>query len=203
MDVALPSFVLGYHGCDAALAEAVIAGRDVLRPSRNAYDWLGDGIYFWEHNAARAFEFASEVAARPNPSGQRIDAPAVVGAVIDLTRCLNLLDTTHLRLVADSFRILREAADDTGAALPRNTVGPDLLRRQLDCRVIESLHRRREQEGDAPFESVRAVFPEGAPLYEGAGFRAKNHLQIAVRSPARILGYFRPLDADGTPRSFA
>ena len=46
MDVALPSFVLGYHGCDAALAEEVLAGREILRPSRNDYDWLGEGIYF-------------------------------------------------------------------------------------------------------------------------------------------------------------
>lgn len=54
MDTALPSFILGYHGCDKAIAEKVFAGTSGLKPSDNDYDWLGDGIYFWEHNAQRA-----------------------------------------------------------------------------------------------------------------------------------------------------
>jgi len=61
-------------------------------PSSNDYDWLGDGIYFWEHNAQRAYDFAVMMSDQPHPSGQKIKKPAVVGAVINLGHCLNLLD---------------------------------------------------------------------------------------------------------------
>lgn len=49
--------VIGYHGCTKAFArklmleEAAIEG---WRPSENDWDWLGHGIYFWEHSPARA-----------------------------------------------------------------------------------------------------------------------------------------------------
>lgn len=32
------SFVLGYHGCDRKLGEAVLAGKKVLKFSKNAHD---------------------------------------------------------------------------------------------------------------------------------------------------------------------
>ena len=46
----LPSFALGFHGCDESVADAVLAGNQQLFPSRNKYDWLGEGIYFWENS---------------------------------------------------------------------------------------------------------------------------------------------------------
>jgi len=39
-------WVLGYHGCDEELGEAVLRAEEVLLPSTNDYDWLGEGIYF-------------------------------------------------------------------------------------------------------------------------------------------------------------
>lgn len=54
-----------------------------------------------------------------------------------------------------------------------------------------------------PFDTVRALFMEGERLYENAGFAAKNHIQICVRTAACIKGYFRPLDDHGRPLSFA
>lgn len=81
LDIALPSFILGYHGCDAKLAGDIVSGKAHLEPSNNDYDWLGDGIYFWEHNAQRAYDFAKLMRDTPHPSGQKIKTPAVVGAV--------------------------------------------------------------------------------------------------------------------------
>jgi len=54
----LPSFVLGFHGCDEALAERVFAGKATLQASQNDYGWLGHGIYFWENNPERAMDYA-------------------------------------------------------------------------------------------------------------------------------------------------
>ena len=41
----MPSLIVGYHGCDRSLVENVVAGRDELKLSQNAWDWLGHGIY--------------------------------------------------------------------------------------------------------------------------------------------------------------
>ena len=202
MDVALPSFILGYHGCDAGLAEQVLGGKQTLALSQNSYDWLGDGIYFWEHNAQRAFDFAKELASRPHPSRQAIRQPAVVGAVINFGHCLNLLDAGHISLVRRAYDDLKDALAANGRPMPRNTGGPDLRRRDLDCAVIRFLHEHRLDAQLQPFDTVRAAFFEGQPLYENAGFAAKNHIQIAVRNHRCILGYFRPLDEKGKPALF-
>jgi hypothetical protein len=58
------SFVLAYHGCDRRIGERLLAGKDELQKSENAYDWLGPGIYFWESNPQRALEFAAEKRSR-------------------------------------------------------------------------------------------------------------------------------------------
>jgi hypothetical protein len=58
--------------------------------------------------------------------------------------------------------------------------------------VIENLHPERDERGQKPFDSVRGVFVEGNELYPGAGFNDKNHIQICIRNPNCIKGYFLP-----------
>ncbi len=48
--------VIGYHGCDRTVAEDVLLRGGTLKPSANPYDWLGKGIYFWEHGPDRGLE---------------------------------------------------------------------------------------------------------------------------------------------------
>ena len=55
------------------------------------------------------------------------------------------------------------------------------------------VHQARRQVGAAPFDSVRAAFIVGKPLYLNSGFREHNHIQICVRNRACIKGYFRPI----------
>jgi hypothetical protein len=40
------------------------------------------------------------------------------------------------------------------------------------------------------FDSVGGVFVEGKELYPSAGFREKNHIQLCIRNPNCIKGYF-------------
>ncbi|HUB24535.1 MAG TPA: hypothetical protein VL992_03825 [Tepidisphaeraceae bacterium] len=201
MDSASTSFVLGYHGCDRDIAERILSGKQYLGQSHNDYDWLGDGIYFWEHNARRAFEFALELRDRKTRS-RNIKRPAVVGAIVDLGVCLNLLDSRFIEMVRNAHRNLEKLAIASGAEMPQNTKGDDLLLRPLDCAVIRHLHNTREDEEEEPFDTVRAAFVEGERLYPNAGFAAKNHIQICVRNHASIKGYFRPLGEDGRPMKF-
>jgi len=192
-----PSLVLGFHGCDEAVAEEIFAGNTRLRPSKNLYDWLGSGIYFWEQNPARALQFAEALRDRPERSrGPEVKNPVVVGAVIDLGYCLNLLDSASLDLVGVAHSTLKESLSKVDQPMPVNQDvkgDHDLLLRFLDRAVIESLHGSRQDEQQKSFDSVRAVFPEGKPLYEGAGFRNHSHIQICVRNPNCIKGYFRAL----------
>lgn len=73
--------VIGYHGCERVVADQLLAGVRPV-PSENTYDWLGRGVYFWEHGLDRATRWAE----------QHRNEPAVVGALIQLGRCFDLLD---------------------------------------------------------------------------------------------------------------
>jgi len=48
-----------------------------------------------------------------------------------------------------------------------------------------------ENEGVA-FDTVRCVFTEGGPAFRGSKIQHQSHIQIAVRNPASIVGYFLP-----------
>ena len=82
-----------------------------------------------------------------------------------------------------------EFAAAAGRKLPENA--PEGLLRGLDCAVIQMVHTIRSDRGDQPIDSVKGVFIEGRPVYEGSGFYEKTHIQIAVRSPDCIKGVFR------------
>lgn len=189
----LPSFILGFHGCDQAVAEAVFSGKAALKKSQNAYDWLGHGVYFWENNPQRALDYAAELRDRPRKTGARVKIPAVVGAVIDLGRCLNLLDHQMIGMVKDAHRGLLSAFAAAQAKPPENRGGVDLLQRFLDCAVLEHLHTTREEDDLPTFDTVRGVFVEGDRIYATAGFYEKSHIQVCVRDLRCIKGYFRVL----------
>lgn len=193
MYATLPTFVLGFHGCDQSVVDAVVSGRLELRPSENDYDWLGHGIYFWENDPARALEYAQLLKHRPKRGRGTIDEPAVLGAVIDPGHCLNLMESTALSLLRDTYDTLCEFVSASGSAIPVNSAptssSNDLLLRRLDCAVIELLH---EVNAGRSFDTVRGLFFEGDDLYPNAGFREKNHIQICVRNPNCIKGFFLP-----------
>lgn len=195
----LPSFVLGFHGCDRSVAAAVISGKEKLAPSTNRYDWLGQGIYFWENNPSRALEFATELKGRRRRGGRLIRRPAVIGAVIDLGFCLNLLDSKFLHILSAGYDALKQTLEAAGQPLPVNRPPRDrseILLRDLDCAVVNAVHALRAQQNLRAFDTVRSAFIEGHELYPGATFREKNHIQICVRNPSVVKGYFWPVAAE-------
>jgi hypothetical protein len=188
---------LGFHGCDKSVADAVLSGATILKSSDNDYDWLGHGIYFWENSPSRALEFAEHLRGHPTQSQMPVKTPAVIGAVIDLGFCFDLLDYQNLQTLKRAHRMLSRS--NPKDEMPRNkSVGNvgDLLLRDLDCAVIEAVHMRRRKSEQQPFDSVRSVFYEGGELYPNAGFREKDHVQICVRNPNCIKGFFVPREID-------
>ncbi|WP_019644506.1 hypothetical protein [Novispirillum itersonii] len=191
------SFVLGYHGCDASVGEKVLTGGATLSGSDQDYDWLGPGIYFWEADPHRAWEWAHQRVARKG-CGQAF----VIGAVIDLGQCLDLMSRdslSELSAAYDSFKSTHSAAGTLDRMPENRKAGPhdqDSLLRYLDCAVIRHLHSALEagKESDPAlqeYDTVRGLFTEGEALFPGSGFKAKTHVQIAVRAAANIKGYFR------------
>jgi len=195
----LPSFVLGFHGCDKSVADDLVAGKTKLKISTNAYDWLGHGVYFWENSPQRALEYAQHIKENPGRCKEEIKTPSVVGAIINLGHCLNLLDAKSIQVVEEAYDSYVEVIKAAGYSLPGNEDpdgSGDLLLRPLDCAVIQHLHAIRELSKDPKFDSVRGMFAEGKRVYDGAGFHKKSHIQIAVRNPNCIKGYFRVMEPD-------
>jgi hypothetical protein len=182
------SLVIGYHGCDFRVAQRIISLQEQLKPSQNAWDWLGHGIYFWEDSPARAKRWA---VAESQRQGSKIKHPAVVGAIIDLGNCLNLTDAEALAHVKTAHEEYTESCRSARLETAQNR-GPDLRARYLDCAVMETLHQLRKEERKQAYDTVRGFFMEGHELYADAGFRELDHIQICVRASAQIIGCFWP-----------
>jgi hypothetical protein len=192
----LPGLLLGFHGTDHAIVERVLRGECHLESSKNSYDWLGNGVYFWEYSPQRALDFAIQASQDGRSSKGRIRNPAVIGAVIDPGCCLNLLEASALEQVKQSYVALSESTTE----LPENIGGIDKRKRHLDCAVIELLHQIRAEsmfDDQTPlhqYQTVRGAFWEGDELYPNAGFKEKNHVQLVVRDMSCIKGYFLPVN---------
>lgn len=160
--------------------------------SDNDYDWLGPGIYFWQANPRRALAFAAEKKAR-----QKADwTAAVVGAVVELGLCLDLATEAGIEHTRRAYRSLDSTYGRAGLPLPKNAGGNDLLMRRLDRAVIQTVHEIRKSAGEPAIDTVSGIFLEGSPIYEGAGFYEKTHIQICVCNPDVIKGVFRVRDSD-------
>lgn len=185
-----PGLVLGFHGCEESIRDAVVSGDMMLKASENEHDWLGYGFYFWQNNHERALDFAI------NPPGRKtIKKPAVLGAILSLGNCLDLIDKKYIRSVQLSYKALEKSAISESKELPKNKNtknSNDLVLRELDCQVIENVHKIIKATNAPPFDSTRGVFIEGSPIYENAGFHEKTHIQICVRNPNCIKGFFIP-----------
>jgi hypothetical protein len=196
------SFVLGYHGCDRKLGLKAVSNKVALVAADSKFDWMGRGIYFWESDPVRALEWAQQKAER-----NACDDPFVVGAVIDLGNCLDLLVRENIELVRFAFESFKEVRKKAGLPMPVNKKAPKdespaLVMRFLDCAVVNHLHSIVEgpdrPAGLAPFDTVRAVFKEGEPIFPGSQLLDRNHVQIAVRNPKCIKGVFVPLEVANT-----
>jgi hypothetical protein len=185
------SFVLGFHGCSKATAEKAIAGEIELSVSEHKYDWLGAGAYFWESDPRRALEWA-----KWKESRKECDDPVVIGAVINLAHCLDLLVREDLEILRDAHASFVAFQDMLGDPIPVNrspkgNPDEDRIFRLLDNAVIKHLHAMKAAQ-KRPYDTVRGMFTEGPEVYPGAGFKERSHIQIAVRNKDCILGYFWP-----------
>ena len=176
--------ILGYHGAKAGepadFARRLLLGEvgvDEWKPSENEFDWLGQGIYFWEHSPERARRWAGA-------------GGIVIGAVMQLGRCLDLTDVQYTELLASSYNDLERDYRQRSLQLPKNS-GRELKNRKLDCLVINALGAT----AAGQIQTVRGAFEEGDEAFPGAVLKTETHIQFVVRDPQCILGIFRPVMA--------
>ncbi len=196
-----PTIIYGFHGLDKTVATKILNHEEFFKHSDNKYDWLGNGVYFWENNLERAHQFVKENQIR---SPHKIKEPFVLGAAIDLKNCLDLLDQRHLDFLSASFEHMKKSLKAQGKVLPKNGKFSardfDFKKRELDCATIRYAVEL-AIEWETPFDSVRAAFHEGGRLYPGAGFSRQSHIQIAIINPDCIKGIFIPREKAGSVSS--
>jgi hypothetical protein len=165
--------VFGYHGTTKPRAEQILT--EGFIPSRNPYDWLGDGVYFFERAPSRALEWAAEV---HTPA----DA-CVVESEIELRDCLDLTDTAGVAVLQPFYdRFVATYGRETVERLRQTSGG-----RRFDCRVMNWACDTLEERG-RPVRVIREAFEEGDPIWVDpggdlapSGIRVKTHVQLAVR----------------------
>jgi hypothetical protein len=199
------NLIIGFHGCDRVAAAALINNPDTIKFSKEPHDWLGHGMYFWENNQERARQWAVERQVRKKKD---VAEAAVIGAVIQLGYCCDLLDSRFTGLLKNCYPLMEESYNKRGKQLPVNkdlSIDPhkNKLLRILDCTVIEFMHSHIEEQHNRDkrekgfselkiFDSARGVFTEGGPIYEGAEIFEKTHIQICIRNSNCIKGFFLP-----------
>ncbi len=198
-----PNLIIGFHGCEASVRDSLLQNLNEIKISQKPFDWLGHGLYFWENNYDRALQWANEKNARG-----AIKHPAVIGAVLYLGYCCDFLDKRYIALLTKYFAIMEDRYKKSGKELPTNVdlahdPHRDKIMRHLDCAAIEFMHAEifEQLQNDIKkngysdykiFDTVRGVFTEGGPAFQGAGLFAKSHIQICVRNPNCIQGFFMP-----------
>jgi hypothetical protein len=118
--------------------------------------------------------------------------PFVVGAVVQLGNCLNLVESSALDILTTAYAGLEELTGKLGVQMLTNR-GQN---RALDCAVIKYINEANKQAGKAPYDSIRCAFPEGDAAYPGAMISKRLHIQICVCNSDVISGYFLPRPVD-------
>lgn len=193
------NLIIGFHGCDESVCHSLLNHPDKIEKSEKPYDWLGNGMYFWENNYERALEWAKDKAKRGE-----IEKPAVIGAILSLDYCFDLLDSRYIKMIQAYHSLMVESYTLLGREIPKNKdpktdTHKDKILRYLDCAVIEFMHdtildqiNKSNSTILKQFDSTRGVFTEGGPAFEGAGIMLKSHIQICIRNSNCIKGFFLP-----------
>lgn len=162
--------VLGYHGTNEQAAPVIL--RDGFAPSRNEYDWLGDGAYFFQDAPMRASLWAKELHG---------EAAVVLECWISLEDCMDLLDVTWNPELGEAYDRFLSNLKENRLPLPQQKGKAH----RLDRHVINYLIGFLADQGTI-IRSVRSAFIEGRPVYKDSAIFDESHVQIAARDMSVI-----------------
>ncbi len=166
----MTGIVKGFHGTRLNYVESIL--RDGFSLSRNDYDWLGDGVYFFQDGLQLAEEWSRKTFGEHG---------VVIGASIDLVDCMDLVDSRWVNFLKQAHDQLLAKLEKDNMVPPAQSIGAHRLDRAVINYAVSSLAKRGHQ-----VRSVRAPFHEGDPLYPNSALYTKSHIQIAVRDNSVI-----------------
>jgi len=171
--------VRAFHGTTESAVDTIL-GTGQFLPSENSHDWLGTGMYFWQDAPALAWYWAEGKARK-----QLNERPAVIGAVLRLSDCMDFLDALRwegpLQHVYEELKSAREAA---GSSMPSQKIGQA---HTLDCLVINQMIRLYSAHG-VRIRCVRAPYGEDQQVFPGSAITRRGHVQIALLDEDLIEG---------------
>lgn len=162
--------VYGYHGTKKGCVRSIL--EDGFKQSRNEYDWLGDGVYFFQDAPSRAWEWARK---------HFRDEAAVIGSLIRLDGCMDLLDIEWSSTLAHAYDSFIGQLKRAGMSIPVQSSGAHRLDRAVINYAVGAL-----AESGIIIRTVRAAFAEGAPAFPGSALFDHSHVQVAVRDLSSI-----------------
>ena len=110
-----PNLLIGFHGCDIEVRDQLLNTPNVIVKSERPHVWLGHGMYFWENNYDRAMEWAEDKKKRGG-----IKTPAVIGAVISLGYCFDLIDSQFIKMLKIYYNLMESEYKAIGRDIPEN-----------------------------------------------------------------------------------
>jgi hypothetical protein len=176
--------IVGHHGTSRQIADQVLS--QGFLASKNTYDWLGDGVYFWQNAPLRALNWAVKTFGADG---------VVIEADIEVRDFINLLDIEWMSWLADVHDQYLLEVKKKGLIPPLQTERAHRLDREVINFGIEVL----EQDG----HSVRGVigsFREGRPVFPNSALYSESHVQIAVRDLS-LIANCRILTASEVPHA--
>lgn len=185
--------VRGYHVTPRSNADSI--HRLGFKPSTNPYDWLGEGIYFFQDGPNFAYHWGTS-----DRRAGRHDDLALFAADIELHGFIDLLDFAWGQFLREASATLEESADPEylKAKEKQKEYEFGVDQRQghwLDQYVIQAAASGMKEKG-IEVMGVRSAFWEGAPLYEKSHIMDRQHIQIAVRNVAAIKDYWEEVLED-------
>jgi hypothetical protein len=168
--------IIGFHGTTAAAAERLVSGEPFVASDQDN-EWFGNGVYFWEHAPKQAWWWAKD--------HKGFKKPAVVGALIRLGNCFDLLDPRNVPMLRAFKSDLVAKLNAIGAKVPKNV----RQSRALDCAVFNYTYGLSDATSK-PIESARGVYVPTSTakrVWPGSWISEEAHIQICVREPKNIL----------------
>lgn len=180
--------VIGYHGTKRSIASEIVQLKRTFSFSENIDDWLGSGVYFWEFGPQHAWNWAKRRKEKEIQNGtwDEGDDIAVLGSMIRLGHCFDLLDTANIGLLKRHYEEFGRIQSQIGKPLPKNVRS----HRALDCEVFEFVYASAKRNG-VPVDSSRAVFvptDKKMRVWKGSWISEASHIQLCVRNPECVLG---------------
>jgi hypothetical protein len=168
--------VIGYHGTSARIADALVDG-EPFKESTGISEWLGSGAYFWEYAPKQAWWWAKK---------RRLVEPSVVGAMIRLGNCLDMLDAKNAEVLQKAKAKMVQSLKQEGIEIPKS----ERIYKNLDCAVFNFFCEQTEDEGELKIDSARGAYvpPQSTKrIWPTSWIYKDTHIQICVRNQSNII----------------